>query len=57
MKPAISYVNQSELPLCQFHEILWNQTKDISSRIYFDNVDDNMMLTLYNVTLTSQKPC
>ena len=57
MKPAISYVNQSELPLCQFLEILWNQTKDIASRIYFDNVGDNMMLTLYNVTLTSQKPC
>ena len=57
MKPAIPYVNQSELPLCQFLEILWNQTKDILSRTYFENVGDNMMLTLYNVTLTSQKPC
>ena len=28
-----------------------------TSRIYFDNADDNVMLTLYNVTLTSQKPC
>ena len=27
------------------------------SRIYFDNADDNVTLTLYNVTLTSQKPC
>ena len=26
-------------------------------RIYFDNVGDNVMLTLYNVMLTSQKPC
>ena len=28
-----------------------------TSRIYFDNVGDNVTLTLYNVTLTSQKPC
>ena len=28
-----------------------------TSRIYFDNANDNVMLTLYNVTLTSQKPC
>ena len=28
-----------------------------TSRIYFDNADDNMTLTLYNVTLTSRKPC
>ena len=28
-----------------------------TSRIYFDNVGDNMTLTLYNVTLTSRKPC
>ena len=27
------------------------------SRIYFDNAADNVMLTLYNMTLTSQKPC
>ena len=27
------------------------------SRIYFDNVGDNETLTLYKVTLTSQKPC
>ena len=27
------------------------------SRIYFDNVGDNETLTLYNVTLTSTKPC
>ena len=26
-----------------------------TSRIYFDNAGDNVMLTLYNVTLTSQK--
>ena len=28
-----------------------------TSRIYFDNAGDNMTLTLYNVTLTSQNPC
>ena len=28
-----------------------------TSRIYFDNVGDNVALTLYSVTLTSQKPC
>ena len=26
-------------------------------RIYFDNTGENVMLTWYNVTLTSQKPC
>ena len=26
-------------------------------RIYFDNKGDNVTLTLYNVTLTPQKPC
>ena len=25
--------------------------------IYFDKADDNVMLTLHNVTLSSQKPC
>ena len=28
-----------------------------SSRIYLDNASDNVTLTLFNVTLTSQKPC
>ena len=28
-----------------------------TSRIYFDNAGDNVTLTLYNVTLTSQKTC
>ena len=28
-----------------------------TSRIYFDNAGENVTLTLYNVTLTSQKPC
>ena len=27
------------------------------SMIYFDNASDNVTLTLYNVTLTSQEPC
>ena len=43
---------QSELPL----PIPWNFVESdlrCTSRIYFDN----MMLTLHNVTLTSQKPC
>ena len=28
-----------------------------TTRIYFNNAGDNMTLTLYNVTLTSRKPC
>ena len=28
-----------------------------TARVYFDNAGDNMTLTLYNVTLTSRKPC
>ena len=28
-----------------------------TSRIYFGNAGNNVTLTLYNVTLTSQKPC
>ena len=28
-----------------------------TSRIYFDNAGDNVTLSLYNVTLTSQRPC
>ena len=28
-----------------------------TSRTYFDNAGENVTLTLYNVTLTSQKPC
>ena len=28
-----------------------------ASRIFFDNVGDNVTLTLFNVTLMSQKPC
>ena len=28
-----------------------------TSRIYFDNVGDNVTLTLYNVMLATQKPC
>ena len=35
--------------LGQFCEIPW--------KIYFDNAGNNMTLTLYNVTLTAQKPC
>ena len=28
-----------------------------TSKIYFDNAGDNVTLTLYNATLTLQKPC
>ena len=47
---------QSELP----RPILQNSVESdhgCTSRIYFDNAGDNMTLTLYNVTLTSQKLC
>ena len=48
-------LNQSEL----HRPIPWNSPESdhgCTSRIYFDNVSDNVTLTLYNVTLTSQKP-
>ena len=50
------HLTQSELPL----PILGNSVESdhgCTSRIYFDNVDDNVTLTLYNVTLASHKPC
>ena len=51
-----SCVGQSELP----RPIPRNSVESdhgCTSRIYFDNAGDNVTLTLYNVTLTSQKPC
>ena len=52
----ISYkISQSELP----PSIPRNSVESdhgCTSRIYFDNAGDNVTLTLYNVTLTSQKP-
>ena len=47
---------QSELPL----PIPRNSVESdhgCTSRIYFDNTGDNLMLVLYKVTLTSQIPC
>ena len=31
--------------------------RECTSRIYFNNAGGKVTLTLYNVTLTSQKPC
>ena len=48
--------NQSELPW----PIPRNSVEadhGCTSWIYFDNVGDNMKLTLYNMMLMSQKPC
>ena len=47
--PLSGFSNRNYLG--QFREIPRNQTT-----IYFDNANDNVTLTLYNVTLTSQKP-
>ena len=47
---------QSDLP----HPILQNSVESDHGRtlrIFFDNVDDNVTLTLYIKLLTSQKPC
>ena len=47
--------DQSELP----RPIPQNSVESAhgcTSRIYFDNVGDNVTLTLYSVTLTPQKP-
>ena len=48
-------ISQSELP----RPVPWNSVESYiylgcSSRIYFDNVT---LMTIHNVTLTSQKPC
>ena len=47
---------QSELPR-QFPRNSVESDHGCKSRIYFDNAGDNVTLTLYNVTLTSQKLC
>ena len=55
IKPISIHQNQSELS----RPIPRNSVESdhgCSSRIYFDNAGDNVTLTLYNVTLTSQKP-
>ena len=48
--------HQSELP----RQIPRNSVESdhgCTLRIYFDNADDNVALTLYNMTLTSQASC
>ena len=47
---------QSELP-SPIPRISVELDHGCTSRIYFDNAGDNVTLTLYNVTLMSQKPC
>ena len=47
---------QSELPL-PIPRNSMESDHGCTSRIYFDNVGDNVTLSLYNVTLTQQKPC
>ena len=47
---------QSELPLSIPRNSL-ESDHGCTSRIYFDNSGDSMTLTLYNMTLTSRKPC
>ena len=51
-----THILQSELP----RPIPLNSVESdngYTSRIYFDNAGGNVTQTLYNVTLTSQKPC
>ena len=47
---------QSELPLPMRRNSV-DSDHGCTSRIFFDNAGDNVTLTLYNMTLTSQKPC
>ena len=47
---------QSELPRPIPH-ISVESDHGFTSRICFGNAGDNVTLSLYNVTLTSQKPC
>ena len=51
-----SYCRQSELPW-PIPQNSVESDHECTSRIYFDNTGDSMTLSLYNVTLTSQKPC
>ena len=48
--------NQPELPW-PIPRNSMESDQGCTSRIYFDNAGDNVTLTLYNVTLTSQKLC
>ena len=50
-------IDQMELPRAIPRNSVELDMHVCTSRIYFDNADDNMTLTLYNVTLTSRKPC
>ena len=52
----VMVITQSELP----RPVPRNHVESdhgCTSGIYFDNAGDNVRLTLYNVTLTSQKTC
>ena len=50
------HIGQSELPR-PFLQSSVESDHGCTLRIYFDNAGDNVMLTLYNVMLKSQKPC
>ena len=50
------YLSQSELPR-PIPRISMESDHGCTSRIYFDNAGDNVTMRLYNVTVTSQKPC
>ena len=52
----VGIVCQSELPRPIPRNSVESEHR-CTSWIYFDNTGDNMMLTLYIVMLTSQKPC
>ena len=51
-----AFAEQTELPRLISRNSL-ESDHGCASRIYFDNAGDNETQTLYNMTLTSRKPC
>ena len=60
-KIANKSVNEKEVTLSELPPPIQRNSVEsdhgCTSRIYFDNAGDNVMLTLYKVMLMSQKPC
>ena len=53
---SVQFARQSDLPWSIPRNLVESDLR-CTSRIYFDDVADNVTMTLHNVTLTSQKPC
>ena len=53
---SVQFARQSDLPWSIPRNLVESDLR-CTSRIYFDDVADNVTMTLHNVTLTSQEPC